>query len=118
MTVMTDMRIDPEQMMLEGVDTSKKPLFTVSEMAKFFFARSNHWVRWLEQTGKMTITDPDGTVREVGTRRSEKMNGRVYTLSDIEEIAHALAANSSISGAQLRHTLLLVKAQAVMNGYL
>lgn len=116
-TVMTDTRIDPDQMMLEGVDDAKKPVFTVSEMAKFFFARTNHWVRWLEQQNKMLLAEPDGTVREVGNRRNDKQ-GRVYTLSDVEEIAHALAQNGSISGAQLRQTLLLIKVQAQMNGYL
>lgn len=117
-SVVTDTRIDPDQMMLEGIDTfTKGPLFTVSEMAKVFFARTNHWIRWLEQNDKLMLDRPDGERVEVGLRRNDK-KGRVYTLSDIEEIAHALAQNGAITGSQLRLTLLLVKVQAQMNQYL
>lgn len=124
MGVMTDARIDPDRLMLAGVDMnpkqSKKPLvFTVSEMAKFFFARSKHWVRWQEQHGKMIYTDPEtGETRPVGIARTETTSGRVYNLADVEEIAHGLAQQGVISGTQLRHTLHLVKVRAQMEGYL
>lgn len=125
MTVLTDeaMDLDPDHLIFEGIDTfraytSKKgepkirgPIFTVSEMAKFFFARTNHWVRWLESNGKML--DPDGD--PVGNRRDAKMGNRIYTLGDIELVAHALASNGAISGAQLRHTLRLLRTQGEMN---
>lgn len=138
-TVLTDPRIDPERLMLAEVDTlTKGPVFTVSEMAKFFFDRSNHWIRWLEsmaereedpETGK--LVDIDGTKgvpfwftdpqtkerRKVGQRRNDKA-ARLYTLSDIEEVAHALAQNGHISGTQLRQTLLLVQVSAEMRGFL
>lgn len=147
-TVLTDPRIDPERLMLAGVDTevvdpktgkSRGPVFTVSEMAKFFFDRTNHWVRWLEsmpeteedpkKPGKMIaipdtkgvpfwFTDPTtGERRKVGQRRNEKA-ARLYTLSDVEEVAHALAQNGHISGTQLRQTLLLVQVSAEMRGFL
>lgn len=48
--IVADPKIDPDRFMLEGIDTSEKPLFTVSEVAKFFFARSAHWMRWRERS--------------------------------------------------------------------
>ena len=109
--------VDPETFMLNGVDTDKGPLYTVSEMAKFFFARSNHWVRWLETQKKMILVLADDTQREIGNRRNDKA-ARIYTLSDMEEVAHALAQHRAISGEQLCLALAAVKAQAQMFNYL
>lgn len=142
-TVIADAHIDPDRLMFEGVNTDEKPVYTVSEMAKVFFGRTNHWIRWLESNGRMAVvknpskdckvcsntrvaTKGDGEISgpcpkctiPVGTRRSEKMNGRIYTLGDIEEVAHALAQNQSISGTQLRLTLKMLRAQGEMYGYL
>lgn len=122
MTAVTDDRIDPDRMIFEGVDTYREstdvkgkvkvkgPIFTVSEMAKFFFGRTNHWIRWKESSGSMV----DGSGKPVGKRRDPKMGNRIYTLGDIEQIAHALAANGSITGTQLRHTLRILKSQGEM----
>lgn len=110
--LLDDFHIDTEEMMLSGVDTSSGPLWTVSEMASFFFARSSHWVRWLETEGRMVL---DGhLIRAIRTAS----NARKYDLTLIEQIAHALASNGSISGEQLRQALLLVKIEAVMHGHL
>lgn len=111
-TTITDAGIDPEKMMLKGIDTSSGPLFTISEMAKFFFARSSHWVRWLESKNKMLL---DG--QPVGQRRSGH-SAREYTLSDVEEIAHGLAQQQAITGTQLRQTLTIVKVQAEMHHFI
>ena len=113
---LTDDRIDPDHRIFEGIDTEEKPVFLVSEMAKFFFARTNHWIRWLEAGGKM-MHEVDGEMVPMGTRR-DKNAGRIYTLSDIEEIAHGLAANGTISGTQLRNTLRILRAQGEMYGYI
>lgn len=48
-TLLADPDIDLDKLMLEGIDTSAGPIFSVSELSRFFFARSPHWVRWLEQ---------------------------------------------------------------------
>lgn len=111
-TTIQDAAIDPDKMMLAGVDTSKKPVFTISEMAKVFFARTSHWVRWLESGDKMVL---DG--EPVGKRRSGH-SAREYTLTDVEEIAHGLAQQGVINGTQLRQTLTMVKVQAEMHGYI
>lgn len=120
LTMLADPKIDPDKMMLEGVDTLgmksdgtyRGPLYSVSEMAKFFFARSSHWVRWLEHEQKLNL---DG--QELFALRT-KSGARKYDLAMVEKIAHALAANHAIEISQMRQALLLVKIQAQMNGYL
>lgn len=96
---------------VEG-DVDDKPLFTVSETAKFFFARSPHWIRWLEGENKMVL---DGKV--LVPRRTPK-GSRAYSLPDIELICHALGQAGALSGAQLSHALLMVQTCAKQWGYL
>lgn len=109
--VVTDHRIDPDSLMLAGIDTSKAPLYSVGEVAKVFFARSAHWVRWVEREGKLVI---DG--KPVAQERS-KAGSREYSLTDIELMAHALAINGAITGAQLRLALAQVGLQSELYGY-
>ena len=111
-TTVADQTIGIDELILEGIDTSKKPLYSISEMAQFFFARSSHWVRWLETENRLVL---DG-VPLVPIRTSS--NARKYDLAMIEKIAHALASNGTIDVPQLRQALLLVKIQAEMFGYL
>lgn len=113
-TAIYDPGIDPEKMMLDRVDMTDSPVYTVSEMAGFFFARTSHWVRWLEGQGAMSIEE-DGKTRTVGVGRTSS-GARKYTLADIEEITHALAQRGKIKGSQVRQTLTLVKIQAEMHG--
>lgn len=111
-TLLADEAIDIDKMMLDGIDTSKGPLFSVSEMAQFFFARSSHWVRWLETEGRLVL---DG---EPLIPLRTKSNARKYDLAMVEKIAHALASNGTIKVVQLRQALRLVKIQAEMNHFL
>lgn len=55
--------------------------------------------------------------KRVGTRKTQT-GSRVYTLTDIEQMVHALAANGSISGAHAANALLLVQTMARIHGYL
>ena len=112
MTMLADQEIDTDKMMLDGVDTSDGPLFSVSEMAMFFFARSSHWVRWLENEGRMSL---DG--EEIVPIRT-KSNARKYDLATVEKIAHALTSNGTIKMPQLRQALRLVRIQAEIHQYL
>ncbi len=112
MTTLVDQDIPVDRMLLGDIDTSGGPLFSVSEMAMFFFARSSHWVRWLETEGRMVL---DG--KELNPIRT-KSNARKYDLALIEKITHALASNGTIKMPQLRQAMKLVKIQAEMNGYL
>ena len=145
-TLLADQVIGIDKMMLEGIDTSEKPLFSVSEMAMFFFARSSHWVRWLENCDHKE-PDPENNNRlkacgrapaqhtgdEIETHRESwrlmldgellepirtKSNARKYDLALIEKIAHALASNGTITVPQLRRALMLVRIQAEMHEYL
>lgn len=112
LTMLADPAIDTNKFMLEGIDTSAGPLYSVSEMAKFFFARSSHWVRWLENNNRLVLDDePLVPVRTPS-------NARKYDLALVEKIAHALASNRSIEVGQLRHALTIVKTQAQMFGYI
>jgi hypothetical protein len=104
--------LDTNQLMLEGIDTSEKPLYGVSELAIFFFARTPHWVRWLEREGRLEL-DGEKLV-EIRT----KSGARKYDLARVEKIAHALASNGTISTHQLKQALMLVKIQAEMFDYL
>lgn len=101
-----------DRMMLVGVDCPE-PTFSPSEMAKMFFDKTGYWVRERERRGFFEL---DG--KPVGRRRTASGYGRTYTLSDVEEIAHALAQKGAISTTQLRQTLLLVMIRAEMSGYL
>ncbi len=109
--VVTDSRVDATHFILEGIDTSAGPVFSVGEVGRFFFARTSHWMRWVERQGKLVL---DGSA--VASDRSEA-GSRKYTLTDVEQAAHALATNGAISGTQLRLVLSLVATQAELHGY-
>lgn len=103
--------LPPDRFLLDGIDTSEGPTFTVSEAGKVFFNRGAHWMRWSEKEGHMQL---DGV--EVGTTRTP-VGARVYTLTDIEQVAHALASNHAINGAHVVNVLLVVQAMARLYGY-
>lgn len=117
-----DQRVPHDRFILLDIDTSlspqgeddpkKVPLFTVGELGKVFFARSAHWVRWLETNGKLVF---DG--EPVGGRRT-KSGARVYTLNDIEVIAHGLKQQGVITVAQLTNALVMVQTLSRQWGYL
>jgi len=54
---------------------------------------------------------------QVGVGKT-KSGARIYTLTDIEQMIHALASNGSISGAHATNALLLVQTMARIHGYL
>lgn len=94
--------------LLDGIDTSQGPIFSVSEVAKVFFARSPHWIRWKDPF----ILDGE----DVGGYRVELETGepgaRRYFLSDVEKMTYALAAVGGIDGTQHLNALNVVKAIA------
>lgn len=102
--------IDPDKFIFEGIDTTNGPRFGTNEVAKFFFARTAHWMRWREQRGHFVLDS-------VPVNPERKNSGvRSYTLGDIEHLAHALASNGAITGQQLSRTLMALKLQGEMNG--
>ena len=76
MVVLQDSRLDPDRFILDGVDASGGPEFNVSSFAKFFFARSSFWVRWLEANNRNVI---DGDINCAHSENGEK------TLVDFDE---------------------------------
>lgn len=141
--VIQDARLDPDRFILEGVDASAGPHFNVSQLGKFFFARTSFWVRWLEDGFKNVLNgDPEcphseEITKEDGTkgRQSWLVDGvcshcggvqvgmaktasgyRTYSLADIEQVVHALLANGAINGAQATNALHLVQTMAKIHG--
>jgi hypothetical protein len=110
--VIGDAAIDPDKWLFprqfEPIKpgSTVRPTFTVTEVAKFFFARSSAWLRNNER--KATLDDVPLTEylgRGVGERRE-------YTLYDIERVAHGLAQCGLISGERLRLALRLLQLEA------
>lgn len=104
-----------------------KPIFTVQEVAKFFFGRSSDWMRWRISPDKpastMSEADkakwvpkyPHGMLVLDGQplpERRTKSNYRYYTLADVERMAHALKQHHAIDGATLNTTISIVRAVA------
>lgn len=100
--------IPKDNFILDGVDvTNGLPVYSVSELGKFFLGKQAHTIRWMESKGKFTL---DG--KPVGTGRTES-GSRYYTLADVEKIAHALASQENgISAAELQLVLTIVQATA------
>lgn len=109
--------VDPSVLIFDGVDTQpsddpkrRVPTFSVQEVAKAFFGRSSHWIRWQEREG--TLVKADG--QPIGGRTPTY--SRYYTLSDVEEMAHALYRRSLIDEGQLILALTNARNVALMTG--
>lgn len=102
--VIEDPRMDPGRLMYAEMPYEEGPQFRISEVAKTFFGKTPHWMRWLQTKNALVF---DG--REVGNRLSEN-NNRIYGLRDIEEIAHGLAQQRRLDGMSLRATLAALDA--------
>lgn len=85
-----------------------KPTFRIAEVAKFFFARSADWMRWLvsEHDDHGNVFMLDGV--ELVTQRTAS-GSRTYTLPEIEKIAVALHVNGRINADQFRSTLNILR---------
>lgn len=96
----------------EGAKRLHHPHYTVGEVAKVFFNRSGHWVRWRE--GRGDFEDPDG--EEAGGRTEH--GARSYTIPDVERMLHTLVINAGLSEGFFMRTFEVVKAEAMLYGYL
>lgn len=94
-----------ESVMFGALPEGEGPAFTVSEVGKIFFARSPHWMRWIEREG--WLTDDDG---ELMVRRREGSTVRTYGLADVERIAYALADKRRIDAPQLLMALRVMRS--------
>lgn len=57
--IVEDPKLPGDKTIFDGMDVSRQPWFTVSEVAKFFFAKSPHWVRWRERKGYFVLGHPE-----------------------------------------------------------
>jgi hypothetical protein len=110
--VVHDAEIDPDRLMLEGVEARTVPaMFNLGEVTRFFFGKSTSWLRNIEKEGGLIF---EGRVMFL---RRDEHNVRVASLADIERIAHALCQTHRITPDDLLVTLRLVKAQAQLHRY-
>jgi hypothetical protein len=112
--VITDLNLDPDHLLFEGIDTSQYPHFSIGEVAKIFFAKSPSWLRGQETAGKFSIQGEDVFL----VRRRVAKHARYFCLEDIELMVHALAFNRVINGVRLRTTLTVLKGVGQIWGYL
>lgn len=94
-----------------------KPIFTVAEVAKNFFAEDADWLRWRLQKSE---TNPQGFFLLDGeplVARRTPSNFRYFTLADIEKMAHALAQNGAINGAKLTQIVIIIKNMLRLWGF-
>lgn len=101
------------------------PRFSVQEAAKCFFGQSADWLRWRMRgpiRGRNNQAEKyftlDGELLEFKRLKGESKSetARYYTLADIEKMGHALAQNGAISGVDLAHIVVMVRACARLYG--
>lgn len=105
--ILMDQEIDPDRFMFEGVPMDNSPQFSIGEMCKVFFARTDYWLRWRERQGSFVL---DG--EPVGTRRGP-FGARIWNLAEVEQMLHAAARSEAISGAQLLAGLKIARIMAI-----
>lgn len=89
-----------------------KPVFTVSEVAKTFYGRSPHWIRWLERVGRLDVNG-----KSVMTPRTQE-GARTYTLAEVARMAETLLNNEAIDQQQYETALVVAQSIALVWGYL
>lgn len=89
-----------------------KPTFKIGEVAKIFFARSPDWLRWL---GHQQEEGTPGSVLEVNRTKS---GSRIYTLVDVERIAHTLLEHKRIDIRQFTGAISIIRWMAYTYGIL
>lgn len=86
-----------------------KPTFRIGEVARIFFARSSDWLRLMGQQ------QSDDSVLDV--KRTES-GSRIYTLVDVEKIAHTLLEAERISMRQFVGAISIIRWMAYSYGIL
>jgi hypothetical protein len=117
---MTPAGMDPDRLLLVGVDTSKAPLFSIGELANCVFGMSTHWVRWRESAGHFDfdLPGPDGAPLTVRPGHRTPAGARQYTLTDAEMMVVGIASRGRITGQAAAARLSVVYDMARVWGYL
>jgi hypothetical protein len=96
------------------------PSYTVKEVALVFFAKSADWLRWRSrpvhphepQEPHSDRCRPDGYFvlddEPIVPERTEH-GARVYSLANVERMAHALTQNGGMSTEELIETIMIIK---------
>lgn len=103
--------IDPSVLMMEGVELPK-PLreYHTKQVSTFFFQKSAGWLRWRDREGQTTS-------EHFNCNPQRDANGtRIYSLADIEILAHAFAEQSIIDAQHMEITLHLIRLIAIGYG--
>lgn len=120
--------VDPERLMLAGVDVSERPLFTIKQVGWTFFGLTNYWVRDLERKHLFDVEGVDGQGRPLTLYRRTEAGARRFDLASVEQMVHRLAAprvdargrarGGVIDGEQAARSLAVVAGIARVWGYL
>lgn len=94
-------------------EVTGEPGYTLSEVARFFFARSTSWMRHHVWRQHLVL---DG--EPIGIPRDSSNNYLRWRLYDVERTAHALAQNGYLQLDQLSRVIGLVKLVAQNYKYL
>lgn len=101
-----------EEMLPQDRNHRVKPTFKITEVAKVFFFRSADWLRWLDRLDKEEpVFELDGNPLTI--QRTEKGGSRIYTLVDVERLAHALLQHAKIDGSQFELAIGILLRMAI-----
>src|SRR5690348_1215012 len=120
---MSPTRERPAYMVTEAMIVSRDwrrkaaPFYSVHEVAKIFFAMSSSWLRLKlnPEPGRPHGSFLDVHGKPMVFRRRDPDNShsaRVFTLADVEQMAHSLHEFGDIDSARLAQVLRLVQAEA------
>lgn len=103
--------VTDEMVMTSKSRTGKvKPTFSIAVLARVFFAKSSDWVRYMD------TRDEEGFYLdgELLTPTRSEAGSRIYTLADVEKMAHALLQNSRIDLMHFAATIQIIKSMAYL----
>lgn len=117
----------------EMIDTDSKgmpiPMLRVGTVTTVFFGRKSNWFYYLTAPREIKGYDENKTAIRGRSEsnwltldgeplefRRDEGNNRYLSLADVERLAHAVAQNRRIDGAELQRVLLMVKTCAQQYG--
>jgi len=91
-----ELSLPSHRLILEGIDVSRGPIFSISEVTKVFFGWSAQWLRNHDSRGWLVYKG-----EYVGGVRDDKGQRR-FNLAHVEKMVHALAEHNAIGAAHLQ----------------